>query len=70
MAKKEHQGLKSTAVRSEATCPRCGKVHFICIFYTGKLPIRKFCKQCKLLSDYTFNQQGEYKIAIDNKKGV
>ena len=30
-----------------ATCPRCGLKFTVCIFYTGTIPLKKFCHTCE-----------------------
>jgi len=40
---------------TKAICPKCSKVHYVYINYTGRGTLKLFCPKCRQLSDGRYN---------------
>jgi len=47
---------KSSKADLECICPKCGVSHILKLFWTGKGKPKKFCRECKGLSDLIGDQ--------------
>jgi len=58
--RKSLKGRYTVVHHIECICPRCSKIHFKALYYTGKFPARFFCSDCKDIINEFQNEEVQF----------